>query len=309
MAEHPDPSHGRLASTGLFRVVLEVKQLKGPFLVPVLEVLMFIVLGACFGLYTWDHIQYKSSTLLRLLGCAIPCGMLTCRECVQMYFARQLELKKVDWNYSLGETPVEFEHLGKLDQAWRIFALLVTSLAFGSIVLVVGLPFLTCREFVLYLARQHGLDKEVSTLGTFGQACRSFVLRVIALILGSIALVVGLPLWVASLCALILGVLFSMSFPGLVFSLPDGPLPKLEDFFNKNIHSLIRHEGFEQRGNFDKMLRYFTYLVIALIFGSITLVAGLSGLALLICFGVTALCLLPPAILLTVLTGWRARES
>ena len=107
---------------------------------PILEIVVFLIMGLSFAFYAWNHIHSnssKSSNTLPLIGSTASCGLLTCRELYQMYSARQLELKKVDED-TVG---AEFNKLGKLGWAWRIFAFLVTTLVYLSIVLGVGLPF------------------------------------------------------------------------------------------------------------------------------------------------------------------------
>ena len=52
MAQHPEPQHGMLASTALFQSILQLKRLDGPFLIPYVELVIFVGLGVCFGLMT-----------------------------------------------------------------------------------------------------------------------------------------------------------------------------------------------------------------------------------------------------------------
>ena len=141
---------------------------------------------------------------------------------------------------------------------------------------------------------------KLSSVDNFDQACRYFALRVIALIIGSIFFVVGLPVWVAQNFALVsyllCVILWAISTPGRIFFKPleqaSNDIDKyLVNFFDKYIHILVRHKGFENRGKCDRMWRYFAYYVSNLGFGSYMLVV-LSGLGLPLCLGVTAMCML-----------------
>ena len=155
---------------------------------PYVEVVLFVVLGLCFTRYTWGHVRSKGTDLKLLLGCAISCGFLTCRELIQMYSARQLELKKV----TKERNEEEFDNLGTVGQAWRYFALLVITLVFGSIVLGVGLP-----------------------------------------------------LWVVYFCLEAMKMCIDIYDYPLLDAVDDfyrGLFPKIENFYNENIYTLVMHD-------------------------------------------------------------------
>ena len=96
MAERQFAENGALASTALFRAMIDVKRFSGPFLIPYLEVVLFVTLGFMF---MWLVVIFKASDSVGpsawvISGvCATITALLTLRELVQMYTSRALELK------------------------------------------------------------------------------------------------------------------------------------------------------------------------------------------------------------------------